>query len=481
VPKPQCETCHEAVAGAHAQGVHGQELAKGNAAAPNCTMCHGDVHEVRDTNSREFRTSVPGTCGMCHSEVSEQFQASVHGKAAARGVPEAPLCTDCHGEHNIMRPADGRSPVSPGHVRETCASCHGDVRLNRKFGLDRNRVMSFDQSFHGLALKSGAQTVANCASCHGVHNILPSSDANSTIHPQNLSATCGSCHPGAGRRFTIGQVHVLEGVDEPAAMKFVRQFYLIIIPLTLAFMLLHNAGDWIRKLWRLRVRGGVHPATIPGLGPVRMLPFERAQHGLLVLSFTVLVWSGFALKYPDAWWARPLLFQDPNTRGLVHRIAGAVLIGVSVLHVVSLFASRRLRGHWFHLIPRYRDVAEAAQNLAYNMGLRSTKPHRSEHSYIEKAEYWAVLWGSAIMALTGVMLWANNWMLANFPKYWLDVATSIHFYEAVLATLAIIVWHFYGVIFDPDVYPMDTAWWTGRTVRKQDSPEPEEPIESLGD
>ena len=110
------------------------------------------------------------------------------------------------------------------------------------------------------------------------------------------------------------------------------------------------------------------------------------------------------------------------------------------------------------------------------MGLRSAPPGRSAHSYIEKAEYWAVVWGAIVMIVTGLMLWGNNLMLSLFPKLWLDVATSVHFYEALLATLAIVVWHFYTVIFDPDVYPMDTAWLTGVSVKEPEphaEPEPE--------
>jgi len=68
------------------------------------------------------------------------------------------------------------------------------------------------------------------------------------------------------------------------------------------------------------------------------------------------------------------------------------------------------------------------------------------------------------------MLWATNLMLSLFPKVWLDVATSVHFYEALLATLAIVIWHLYSVIFDPDVYPMDTAWLTGVSVKKPEEP-----------
>ena len=138
-----------------------------------------------------------------------------------------------------------------------------------------------------------------------------------------------------------------------------------------------------------------------------------------------------------------------------------VFIAVSVTHLVSLIVSRRLREHWKEMWPKASDATEALANLAYNLGIRTAPPGRSAHSYIEKAEYWAVVWGAMVMAASGIMLWANNLMLKLLPKTWLDVATTVHFYEAVLATLAIVVWHFYSVIFDPDVYPMDTAWFTG--------------------
>ena len=140
-------------------------------------------------------------------------------------------------------------------------------------------------------------------------------------------------------------------------------------------------------------------------------------------------------------------------------------MAVTLTHVISLVANRRLRRHWMELFPKAEDAPRGAGQLRYNVGLRSAPPGRSAHSYIEKAEYWAVVWGAIVMIVTGLMLWGNNLMLALFPKLWLDVATSVHFYEALLATLAIVVWHFYTVIFDPDVYPMDTAWLTGVSVK----------------
>jgi cytochrome b subunit of formate dehydrogenase len=118
------------------------------------------------------------------------------------------------------------------------------------------------------------------------------------------------------------------------------------------------------------------------------------------------------------------------------------------------------------MIPKMRDGREALSGFAYNLGLGEVPPERSAHSYIEKSEYWAVVWGAVVMAGSGLLLWANNLAMTFLPKAWLDVATSVHFYEAVLASLAIVVWHFYSVIFDPDVYPLNTAFLTGRGVKK---------------
>jgi formate dehydrogenase gamma subunit len=405
---------------------------------------------------------------MCHTDVATAYQASVHGKAVARGILQAPVCTDCHGEHSILPPSNAASPVNSQNIRDTCGACHGDVRLARKFGLPADRLVSFDASFHGLAAKAGSQTVANCASCHGVHNILPSSDPRSTIHVKNLAATCGRCHPGAGKRFAIGHIHLTEARSESSAVGWVRRTYLWLIPFTIGLMLLHNAGDWARKLYRLRLSRRAHRRIPVASEPqFRMFGFERLQHALLAISFLTLVWSGFALKYPDQWWARPMLQWEStgSVRSIVHRIAAVAFMAVAMMHAISLFASARLRRHWKGLLPKAQDIRDGVGSLGYNVGLLKERPALPNHSYIEKAEYWAVVWGAVVMIVTGVTLWANDFAMAWMPKSILDVATSVHFYEAVLATLAILVWHFYSVIFDPDVYPLDTAAITGYSTR----------------
>jgi cytochrome b subunit of formate dehydrogenase len=485
IPKPECAACHAEEATREGLGVHGRARAAGNLAAPTCTVCHGGPHELKIPGTAAFRASIPETCGMCHSAIYAQYRQSVHGQALAKGILAAPVCSTCHGEHEIIPPASPASPVHPSHIPETCGRCHANVELDRRYDLPPQAVVSYEESYHGLALKAGRQTVANCASCHGVHNILPSSDPRSTINPKNLPKTCGKCHPGAGTRFAIGPMHWTAGRGEPGPVQWVRDAYGILIPLLIGLMFLHQFGDWARKIGEVSLRSGtaILSARISGAeraagrnpSSFRMYRAERIQHVILMSCFAVLVWTGFALKYSDQWWAWPLISWERVSgwpvRGVIHRTAGAMLIALSVGHVITLIKDRKLRRHWAELRPVHGDVMEGVRNFLYVLRLTGARPRLSPHSYVEKAEYWAVVWGTAVMAATGVLLWANTLVLTYLPKIVLDVCTAIHFYEALLATLAILVWHFYTVIFDPEVYPMDPAWLTGYSTRKRDADE----------
>jgi cytochrome b subunit of formate dehydrogenase len=467
LPKPQCISCHATITAVYSGSIHAVAAGRGEK-APNCESCHGAAHDIVRPLSFTFRKSIPDICGRCHTDVVSQFKASIHGSALAQDVADAPTCTSCHGEHGIRAKSDTASKVNNTHIRETCGQCHGNVMLSGRLGLPADRLTTFDQSFHGLALKGGSQTVANCASCHGVHNILPSSDRKSMVNVANLPKTCGRCHPGAGTRFAIGTVHQAQGMAEPAGVEWVRWFYLIVIPLTLGFMFLHNFGDWVRKLVRIR-RGGVGIRKVAAhKGEVRMYPFERVQHVLLAVSFIVLSWSGFALQWPNQWWSLPLtIFDGLDARRNVHRVAAAAFVVAAFVHLFALIFNKKLRGHWKTMLPKWSDLTDALHGFAYNVGLSKRQPELPAHSYVEKMEYWAVVWGAMLMSLTGLLLWSNTLALQNLPKSWLDVATAIHWYEAVLAAAAIVIWHFYSVILDPEVYPLDTAFLTGISARMQ--------------
>jgi cytochrome b subunit of formate dehydrogenase len=441
------------------QSVHGRAVAAGSEKAAVCTDCHGahDILAASDPKSSIFKFNVPLTCAKCHGPVKDEFMQSIHGQAIARGNSMAPVCTDCHGIHSIKSHTDPNSPVSAENLaKSTCARCHESVRLSQEFGMEGGRASTYLASYHGLASKLGSQVVANCASCHGVHNILPSSDPRSTISRANLVKTCGQCHPGINEKFVAGKVHVnapLSADTGSVAVRWVRKFYVGLIVMVIGSMLLHNFLIWRRKTIQARKH---HGRMVE-----RMDRNERYQHVILFVSFIVLVLTGFALKFPDSWFAS-LLSLGERVRGITHRVAAVVLIAVGVYHVYYIASNRKGRKLLLDLLPTPQDARDVWQVLRYYSGLTEKKPEFARFNYAEKAEYWALVWGLIVMAGTGLMLWAKVTVSSLVPRWWLDVATAVHLYEAILATLAIIVWHFYQVFFDPDVYPMNWAWWDGK-------------------
>ncbi len=441
------------------QSVHGHAVAEGSEKAAVCTDCHGthEILDAKDSKSPIFKFNVPFTCGKCHDSISKEFQQSIHGTAVAQGNWQAPVCTDCHGIHSIKSHLDPTSPVNAQNLAQvTCARCHEGVRLSQEFGVEGRRETTYLASYHGLASRLGSQVVANCASCHGVHDILPSSDPRSTINKANLAKTCGQCHPGVTEKFTAAKVHVdapLSADVGSKAVRWIRRFYLSMIFAVIGGMLLHNFIIWRSKVVARRKTQQRFVTRMP-------LRF-RLQHATLLTSFFVLVVTGFALKFPDSWFAS-MLAMGEHMRGILHRIAAVVLIAISIYHVFDSALSREGRRLARDLFPTLDDARGAWQNLCYYLGLSSRKPEFARFNYAEKAEYWALVWGMFVMAGTGLMLWARVVVGNHLPRWWLDVATAIHFYEAILATLAILVWHFYQVFFDPDVYPMNWAWWDGK-------------------
>ncbi len=484
----QCESCHvgkENVAGRALRGlkfvgsfdqsVHGAALQAGKAEAANCVDCHGahDMNRAMAASARVNKLHVADTCAKCHEKIAGEFSQSVHAGALRKGNVDSAVCTDCHGEHDIRKHTDPTSPVSAKNVaQQVCANCHASLRLTQKYGLPSQSFQTFSDSYHGLAVRGGSVEVVNCASCHSSHAIKSQKDPTSTIYPANLTQTCGQCHPGANTRFSVGNVHVSPEAAQGAGgnspiLYLISSLYVILIVVVVGGMFLHNALDLFKKIRRkLAIQKGLleEPHLAHRLY-LRMTAHERCQHGVLVLSFVLLVVTGFMLRYPEAWWVvgiRNLSARAFQWRGWSHRIAGVVMLGGGVWHIYYLAFTVPGRSLFRDLLPRWRDLTDPFLVLRYNLGLSPTKPSFGRFSYIEKAEYWALVWGTLLMGATGAILWFENTSIGLFTKLGFDISRTVHFYEAILATLAIIVWHFYFVIFNPDIYPMNLAWLTGR-------------------
>lgn len=461
-----CSACHQDQAEMYGAGVHGLALARGMPGVPTCADCHGS-HEVMPRGSPSSSlhpANLTATCGGCHETAATEVRDSVHGQALARGVRDAPTCTDCHSEHKIetLKTASG-SRIS----EQICSQCHGSERINSRYRMPGDRLKTFLGSYHGLASKLGSTRAANCASCHGVHYILPSGDPRSSIHKDNLVATCGHCHPGATESFVSGKVHTDLTTSEDTGSvvnRWVRAIYLFLIFTTIGLFVVHNGLHWLRHALAARRASG------PWV--VRMNFAQRWQHMGLALSFIVLAISGFALQYPGSWFAL-VLGSNEAIRRWSHRAAALVLVGLGLYHIFYACFTREGRQLIRDLWPRFKDATDVAQNVRHLTGATASKPRFGRFSYAEKVEYWAVIWGTIIMAATGFVIWFPVQFTSLLPRWAVDVALTIHYYEAILACLAIIVWHFYHVIFDPGVYPLNWAFWDGRLPKhRQDDEHP---------
>jgi cytochrome b subunit of formate dehydrogenase len=458
------ETRGVAIPGAanlYAESVHNRAIVTlGLNKSASCIDCHGahDIKDRRDPASPINKTNLPATCGRCHYGVYTIYKDSVHGTALARGVPDAPNCADCHGEHDVRAIRNPNFPAV-SVAAEKCPTCHAAERLAARYGVPVDKVKGYQQSFHGLSARLGDKTVANCASCHGDHAIFPSSDTRSTINAKNLPVTCGKCHPGATANFAKGNIHVGPGGTGGAIKYWVEQFYIWLIVFVIGGMVVHNGFDFYRKMQAIYRKRRSQP------GYERLNRPERLQHLLLLTTFFTLVITGFALKFK---WSLPFVSDEVNValRGWGHRIAALLMIATSVYHLFYAAFTARGRGHVWRMLPRWKDAQDIAGTIRYFLGLADHKPKFDRFSYVEKAEYLALVWGTVVMAVTGFLLWFEGEALRHIPMWGLDVATLVHYYEAILATLAIIVWHLYYVFANPDFAPMSFTWIDGKLTRE---------------
>ncbi|MEI6166027.1 MAG: cytochrome b/b6 domain-containing protein [bacterium] len=450
-----CATCHTNAVQSYTSGPHGLARKAGNTNAATCADCHGkhDVIPARMSASPLSHDQLMTTCGKCHTQAVGIFKDSIHGKALARGIRDAPTCTDCHSDHQM-------SSLKTASVLkvavDVCSRCHASERFNARNNLSSDRVTTFFASYHGMSAKLGSSQSANCVSCHGAHNVLPSSDPKSSVNKANMVNTCRKCHPEANENFSFGKIHLDETSVASTGDRlnwWIRHIYILMIVGVIGGMLGHNILVFRRKiqaLWSRKER------TV-----IRMTRSQRYQHFFLLTSFSALAITGFALVYPDSW-LHYLMGSSETVRRVGHRAAAAVMMALAVYHTIYIIRAKEGRKLVKDIFPCPQDVLDVIGNLRYLIFPRAPKPAFGRFSYGEKAEYWAVVWGTLIMGLTGLIIMFKMQITAWAPRWVIDVAITIHYYEAILAVLAIIVWHFYHVIFDPDVYPINTACLDGR-------------------
>ncbi|MCX7886218.1 MAG: cytochrome b/b6 domain-containing protein [Verrucomicrobiae bacterium] len=380
-------------------------------------------------------------------------------------------CWECHkaGQTAENAPAVNQQTYAASiHGGSSCLSCHSDIvalphppKLKPVdcTGCHDSATESFQSSLHALATARGLRRAPTCATCHGTHDITGCTEADGVTRHANLTLRCRICHRGAEAHWPMRpmRIHAPAGSrpPQPTAVRCVQGFYLTLIAVLASLMLLHNGLDLIRKL-----RRGKPVACAEK--ELRLTIWMRVQHFALIVSFATLAYTGFARRAPDAWWTLPLRAgsRQDSVASRLHHAAGVAFATLLAVHLATALGTRRGRRHLRELLFKREDWDDLVATMLHN--LRGCKPRPQRRwSYVEKFEYWSVLVGGFITSVTGLAMLGGETVLRFAGPVWCELAWTIHYYEACLATLCVLLWHLYAVIINPDVFPMNPAWLSG--------------------
>lgn len=192
---------------------------------------------------------------------------------------------------------------------------------------------------------------------------------------------------------------------------------------------------------------------------------QRIQHLILVISFTFLALTGLPQKYalsPISIFIAKALGGVENLR-FIHHTAATALMLVTVYHLLEAGYKFFVLRTGFDIFPTLQDIKDAIMALLYNLGLRKEHPQMGRYTFAEKAEYWALVWGLLVMGLTGFLMWNPITATRYLPGEFVPAAKAAHGGEALLAVLAIILWHMYHV----HIKHFNKAMWTGYLTEKE--------------
>lgn len=495
-----CGSCHEKHSGAgyskgdgpklvnaYLDSVHGRAIAKaGLIVAASCADCHGhhDIRASSNPESRVSRVNVPQTCGHCHVGIEEAFAGSVHAQVAksGRSKKQPPVCTDCHSAHHITR-AD--TPAFMRDISAECGTCHAEL------------YRTYRESYHGQVQALGSTRAARCSDCHGAHNIRPPSDPHSTLAKANRPETCSRCHTDlkyasmtARANFAAYSPHAdYHDRRNHPILYYVWLYFMVVMGVTFTFWGLHSIFWFARGLKDRRLHGPRDPMAHRHSPAIRRFSaWHRWTHAFVIISFLGLTLTGLPLKFSDHPWSSAImkLIGGPHVAGVIHRSCAVLVLVYLAMHAVHLFR------HWRRgdrsllqrilgpnsMLPMSKDWRQFRQMAAWFFG-RGPKPSFDRWTYWEKFDYWADLFGTGIIGLSGLLLWFPEFFANFLSGYWFNVANVIHGYEALLAAGFIFSIHFFNAHLRWEKFPVDDVIFTGQVPEEEFREERAEQFERL--
>jgi cytochrome b subunit of formate dehydrogenase len=202
---------------------------------------------------------------------------------------------------------------------------------------------------------------------------------------------------------------------------------------------------------------------------VRFNSRQRFEHALNLVVFVLLCATGLPQKFFQSGWAGAMLdfFGGIDRARFIHRVCGLTMAVATLVHFGFAFAAIAGKKTRLAMIPSKSDFTDAIGTLKYYMGLSDKHPLYDRFEYKQKFEYWGVVMGSIIMIASGLALYFPTVVARYLPGELIPAAKMMHSNEGLMAFLVIAIWHMWNSVFAPEVFPMDTAIFTGKISRER--------------
>jgi len=191
---------------------------------------------------------------------------------------------------------------------------------------------------------------------------------------------------------------------------------------------------------------------------------QRVQHFLLLTSFIILIITGLALKFHNSWLGKLVINLEGGViaRGIFHRFAAVLLIFIAFYHFLYIVFTRYGHDEFLLVLPNWKDFKDAFQSVKFALGLSSEHPQIDKFAPQDKFQYGAVVAGSFLMIITGLVLWYQTQAMLILPKWAIDITRVVHSYQGVIIAVVILLWHLYIVHLNPRRFPMSRIWIDGK-------------------
>ena len=497
-----CAGCHEAAHPSHAtveeifectecHSVAEPAVGETVAAAELCSTCHGTVHPAHETVGErpaclechdfvsdpvvaEAGALMAARCGSCHESAMRQMLAGGHGAfLGAEGGGDLPNCLTCHTTHMDEAEARDRLEISSA---VQCMQCHGESSLAVRYGLPSLVKRSYVDDFHGATVQflmaeggtMGDKDVMICSDCHGAHDVA-------TLGEQAVAEVCLRCHEQGEERLAGAWLgHEAAGPGNRPLIWLVRLFYFVLIPFMLtglALNILFHLIDQRRKGARVmqtegiqRLLGWVRGRKAAAAETVeRFNKTERMEHLGSAFTFIALVVTGLPQTRPDLPIARAIIATMGgiwSTR-IIHRTIGVIFVVLMVTHVTRAVMNAVRNRRLPVMVPDRKDFEDVLLTFRHYL-FREPMPRVGKFDFSEKYEYWGLFLGGIVMSSTGMILLFPELVSQLLPGIVVAATRLMHGLEATFAVMVVILWHSYGVMLRPEVFPLDTSIFTGK-------------------